>query len=220
MIEAVIFDMDGLLIDTEPHWQEVERKVLKEAGLEITAEMQNETFGMRCDEQLEHWYKLYPWENPDLKAMADSYNQHMVSFFKTKASLMEGALEVLDFFKKKDLPIALASSSTMELIDAFLDRFALRSYFTKVVSAENEPYAKPHPGIYLETARQLNTSPMSCLALEDSFVGMIAAKAAKMKCIVVPDEAHRPDPRFGAADIKLYSLLDLTEGVFLRLNKS
>jgi len=220
MIKAVIFDMDGLLIDTEPHWQEVERMVMAEVGVEITSEMQNATLGLRCDEQITYWYNLSPWENADFKSMERRYNEIMLDYFKDEAVMMSGAKEALDFFSKKGLPLALASSSTMDLINAFLEKFNLHHYFTEIVSAEFEKYGKPHPGVYLETALRLNVDPGSCLALEDSFHGMIAAKAAKMLTIAVPDKHLTDDPRFGASDIKLSSLTELTEEVFLQLNQS
>ena len=220
MIEAVIFDMDGLLINTEHQWQLVERQIMNEVGVEITPEMQFTTLGLRSDEQLRYWYKLYPWKNPDLEAMDKKYTVNMVEYFKKDAVLMEGAIHALDFFREKCLPIALASSSTMELIDTFLDRFSLREYFTCVVSAENEPFGKPHPGVYLKTASQLHCEAIACLALEDSFHGLIAAKAAKMMCIAVPDERYTSDPRFGAADLTLSSLNDLTEESYQSIRKS
>lgn len=220
MIKAVIFDMDGLLIDSEPYWKEVEHMVMAEVGIEITIEMQHVTLGLRCDEQIGYWYNRSPWENADFKAMEVRYNEIMLDFFKDGAEMMSGAREALDFFRRKDLPLALASSSTMDLINAFLDKFDLHHYFTVINSAELEKYGKPHPGVYLETARRLNIDPVNCLALEDSFHGLIAAKAAKMKCIAVPAGDFTEDSRFGAADIKLLSLTNLTEEVFNQLNQS
>ena len=217
MIHAVIFDMDGLLIDTEPYWQVIEIKVLSEVGVEITPDMQHATLGLRCDEQMKHWFGIFPWKDPDFDAMANRYNEIMVDYFTNEAVLMEGAIESLDFFREKCMPIALASSSTTELISAFLDKFSLREYFTVVVSAENEKYGKPHPAVFLNTAKKLHCEPVNCLVLEDSFHGMIAAKAARMQTIAVPDKQSLTDPRFGASDLVLSSLKDLNEEVYQEL---
>ena len=211
--------MDGLLIDTEPHWQVIEKQVMREIGVEITAEEQVSTLGLRCDEQIAHWYSKKQWKDPDFKYMENRYNEIMLDYFKGEAELMSGAKEALEFFSQKDLPMALASSSTMDLINAFIDKFELRGYFNVIYSAEFEEFGKPHPGVYLETARRLNTASPNCLALEDSFHGLIAAKAAKMKTIVVPDINHADDPRFGASDVKLSSLNELNDEIFDRLNQ-
>lgn len=209
--------MDGLLIDTEPHWQEVERSLMKEVGVEISPEMQLATFGLRCDEQIKYWYGQFPWKNPDFEAMAQRTNELMIDYFKNEAVLMDGAIEALDFFREKCLPLALASSSTEELISTFLDRFNLQEYFTVVVSAENEKHGKPHPAVFLKTAELMHCETVNCLVLEDSFHGIIAAKAARMKTIAVPDKHSVSDPRFGASDLVLSSLKELTEKVYLEL---
>jgi beta-phosphoglucomutase-like phosphatase (HAD superfamily) len=102
------------------------------------------------------------------------------------------------------------------LITAFLDRYDLHHFFTEVYSAEFEDYGKPHPAVYLETARRMNIPGVNCLALEDSFHGLIAAKAARMKTIAIPDP---PDARFSASDVVLNSLSQLTNEVFHQLNQ-
>lgn len=216
MIKAVIFDMDGLLIDTEPFWQESERRIFGELGIHMTPEMQVETFGLRTDEQIRYWYGRKPWKSPTIRDVEEKFTQTMLDYYVNHAKLLPGAKSALDFFKKKGLPIALSSSSNMRLISAFLDKFAFHHYFKVVYSAEAETYGKPHPAVYLETAKRLNTDSVNCLALEDSFHGMIAAKAARMKTIVVPE---KKEDRFKAADMVLDSLTELNEKVLENLEK-
>lgn len=216
MIKAVIFDMDGLLIDTEPHWQSTEKEIFKELGIEITRDMQVATFGLRCDEQIDYWYSYRPWKNVSKNEIEDRFIDRMILYYKEKAVLMKGAAEALDFFRRKGLPMALASSSNMLLIDTFLDKFGFHHYFKEVYSAEFEKHGKPHPAVYLETARRLNTHPVNCLVLEDSFHGIVAAKAARMRTIAVTEYQ---DKRFAASDIVLQSLTELEDEVFHQLNQ-
>ena len=102
--------------------------------------------------------------------------------------------------------MALASSSSMSLIEAVVDKLNIRMYFDVLWSAEFEPYGKPHPGIFLTTAAKLQVDPKECIVFEDSINGVISAKAARMKCIAIPEEATFNDPRFAIADSKLRSL--------------
>jgi beta-phosphoglucomutase-like phosphatase (HAD superfamily) len=219
MIKAVIFDMDGLLIDSEPFWQETEQKVMENYGIRIDESLQKNTFGLSTIEQIKFWYDFQPWENPDFKKIEKEYDSIIIDFFKTKAMLFDGVFEIIDFFKSRDLPIALASSSRMSLINAFLDTFNFRETFDFVHSAEYEEYGKPHPAVYLKTSEMLNVSSHNCLAFEDSLNGVIAAKAAKMKVVAIPDPKHFEDPGYGIADLILCSLLDFQEKELDQINK-
>lgn len=216
MIKAIIFDMDGLLFDTEPYWQLTERKVFGELGIDITEQMQVATYGLRSDEVVRYWYEYRPWGEKNFEEVEERYNSIMLDYYHAEAELMEGAQSALDVISSKGLPMALASSSNMQLINAFLDKFNFHHYFSQVYSAEFEEFGKPHPAVYLETARRLQVYPAHCLALEDSFHGMIAAKAARMMTIAVPE--HAGDKRFGSADLVLGSLSELNDSVLQKVN--
>jgi sugar-phosphatase len=116
------------------------------------------------------------------------------------------------------IKMALASSSPMMLIDTFLEKFEIQSFFKVKHSAEFEEYGKPHPGVYITTAKKLGVHPSLCLAFEDSFNGLLAAKSAMMKAVVVPDSGHFPEERFAIADLKIRSLEEFGEKEFMKIN--
>lgn len=219
MIKAIILDMDGLLIDSEPFWQEIEREIFMEFGIFITEDMQHDTFGLRTDEQIKFWYNYKPWPDPDFKKIEQEYDARIKQFFLEKGVLLPGSKEIIEFFRNKGYPVALASSSSMDLIMTFLDKFNLNSHFAVIHSAENEEYGKPHPAVYIETARKLNVHPSSCLAFEDSLNGVIAAKAAKMKVVAIPDPKYFELPGYAIADYKIRSLEQFSENTFEHIDK-
>lgn len=218
MISAVIFDMDGVLIDSEPFWQESEMEVFGRAGLALTREMCLQTMGLRVDEVVEYWRRGRDFDDAPAGALEEAIVGGVVERIRSQGVAREGAAHALGFFRARGLRVALASSSAYRLIGAVTERLGLDGEFEVVYSAEDEEYGKPHPGVYLSTARRLGVTPAGCLAVEDSFNGVLAAKAARMKCVAVPEPAQRRDPRFAIADAALDSLADLNEEVWRLLN--
>jgi HAD superfamily hydrolase (TIGR01509 family) len=210
MITTVLFDMDGLLLDTEPLWGESMMRVAQKHNIPITAHRFKETTGLRIYEVTEHWATHYPWKGKNAKEVADEILGDIIANSKENASVLRGVEATLKLLKKHHYKIGLASSSPKHMIDALIDHFALRQYFDCITSADVAEYGKPHPGVFLHCAASLGSRPAECLVLEDSVNGMIAGKAARMKVIVVPDQLHFDDPRFALADAKLGSLEDFT----------
>jgi HAD superfamily hydrolase (TIGR01509 family) len=219
MIKAVIFDMDGVLIDSENHWQRTERAIFAELGIELTDELLYQTRGLRTEEMVEHWSIQFEMKAVDSKELMNRYDTLMVETMRNDVSMMDGALEAILFFKGKNLPLALASCSTQGHIDATMEKHGLWEYFDQLVSAAENMPGKPHPEVYLKTAEMLGTDPAMCLAIEDSFYGLISAKSAKMKVISMPDPVEYNQPRFGAADLKIRSLREINEETFDQLQK-
>src|SRR5947208_3546407 len=149
MIEAAIFDMDGLLIDSEPFWVESEKKVFASVGFNLTDEMCLQTFGMRIQEVIPYWYNYQPRDKSQksFAQMQKEILKNVTLLIQEKGKLFDGSEEVIRLFKDKHIKTALASSSPVQIIDAVLDKFSLKKYFIAIRSAEFEDYGKPHPAI-------------------------------------------------------------------------
>lgn len=217
VIEGVIFDMDGLMIDSEPLWHIAERECFGAVGVSLTMEQLLENTGLRVDEVVAKVYARTPWRGLPCDEVVARIVARMVQLLREKPKPMDGLRHALDFFHARGLPMAVASSSAMPILDAALDGLQVRHYFKAVRSAQGLPYGKPHPGVYLEAAEALKVEPTRCLALEDSLTGVLSAKSARMTCICVPEAVARADPRFAIADVKLSSLHEIDEALFARL---
>ncbi|MEO8512201.1 MAG: hexitol phosphatase HxpB [Ignavibacteria bacterium] len=221
MIKAVIFDMDGVILDSEPFWKEAEIRIFNFLGVPLTGEMCETTTGMRLVDVTKLWHEKYSWDitkYPYEKVNRDIVDS-LIELIKQKGELNTGVTELLEMLNSKGLPMAIASSSDMKIIDAVLDKFGLRNYFKVIHSAEFEDYGKPHPAIYITTAKKLGVEPSECLAIEDSFNGVVAAIAARMKTAAYPEKTNFYNPKFAIADIKFRTLKDFTEEEFRLLDK-
>ena len=217
MIKAVIFDLDGLLIDSEPLWQEAEILVFQRVNILLTPDLCLRTKGLRIDEVVDYWYQRYPWTNLTPQEVEESIVAKLIELIQLKGKPLAGVDRAIAFVKQKPVKIALASSSSSIIIQAALQKLNLSNIFASVYSAESEVFGKPHPGVYLTTANKLDVLPQECLALEDSLNGVLAAKAAQMKCIAIPESLQYKDPQFAIADMTLKSLEQLNQEVWNEL---
>lgn len=208
MVKAVIFDMDGVLIDSEPLWAISEEETLREVGISMTEAMMLEVRGLRTDELVEYWFKKYPWKNKSLKEVESLIVVRVTRLIEQKGELLPGAKEAINLCFHQGLPLAVASSSPQKLIDFVINKFSLQSYFKIIHSASDERKGKPDPAVYLSTALKLGVDPKDCLAIEDAPNGVAAAKAAGMKCIAIPQKELINDERIKLADEILASLKD------------
>lgn len=208
MINTLLFDMDGLLVDSEPYWKVAEKAIFSGFGLNLDDDLLRQVMGFRLNEVVAHWYHYQAWENPDFEATEKAIIDYMAALLQQHAVALPGVTESLSYAKEKGYKIALASSSSMRLIEVVTQKLGIKDYFDLCFSAESVDYGKPHPAIFLEAARILGSNPSECLVLEDSINGMIAAKAARMTCVVVPEEINRSNKKFELADYKLESLLE------------
>lgn len=214
---AVIFDMDGLLIDSEPLWRRAEIEVFTGVGVPLTQADCLRTTGLRIDAVVAFWQRERPWVGATPGEVAERIVTRVIELVRAEGELLPGAREALDFFAARGLPLGLASSSPRRLIDAVLACLGLAERFDAVCSAEGEARGKPDPAVYLHTAARLGHAPRRCLALEDSLPGVLAAVAAGMGCIAVPAAEHRDEPGLGRATVVLDSLTEIDDALWSRL---
>lgn len=209
-LNTVIFDMDGLLIDSEPYWQEAGTETLREFKVTLSPIQYHHTTGLRTPEWLDYWFEMYDVDKGLIPAAAAALHENVYEKIRTSAPPMPGVRHALDLFKERQFRIGLATSSPLALAKIVTDKLEIGDYFDAVTSAGDLPYGKPHPQVYMDCAAALSANPLECVAFEDSFNGLIAARAARMKCVVIPVADQYSLPKWGAADLKLSSLLDLT----------
>jgi sugar-phosphatase len=188
MIKAIIFDMDGILIDSEPFWQESEKMVFNSLNIETNKELFEMFMGKRIDEVVDQMWQRQSWNKYNKSEVVTMIVENVIQLVKEKGNLLPGVVQSLELCKQNSLKIALASSSKLRIIETVIDKFQIRDYFDVIHSAEFEKFGKPNPQIFISTARMLNINPEDCLVIEDSLNGVIAALAANMKCIAIPEK--------------------------------
>ncbi|SNC58818.1 hexitol phosphatase HxpB [Sodalis endosymbiont of Henestaris halophilus] len=208
--QAIIFDMDGLIIDSEPLWHQAKLEVFAELGkIDVLAATPQDTLGLRINEVVDLWYQESPWQGPSRLEISNRIIERALEIIEQKKPLLPGVMQALILASECRLKIGLASASPLFILERVLEMFSLRRYFHVIASAEQLTYSKPHPEVYLRAADDLDVKPMRCSALEDSINGMIATRAARMRSIVVPDAGMRDDPCWCLAQVQLPTLLAL-----------
>jgi mannitol-1-/sugar-/sorbitol-6-/2-deoxyglucose-6-phosphatase len=206
--DAYIFDMDGVLIDSEPLWKIAMQEAFDEVGCHLTVKDFQKTVGLRIDEVVRYWYSHSPWTGSSTEELEANIIQKMIVLIGQNPFPLPGVLETLNFLKAQGKPIGLGTSSYRVLIEAVLSALNLQSSFDFTHSAEDEAHGKPHPAVYLTVAQKLQVNPRKCLVIEDSFTGFIAGKAAQMDVLVIPEKTHAPNEKLKAADFYYESMLN------------
>lgn len=210
-LTTAIFDMDGLLINSEPLWNEAANEVFAAYNIALSHQDYLLTTGMRTREFVEWWISRFNIKDANIDTIEREIFDAVIKRIKNAYIAMPGMQRAFDFFTERKFKIGIASSSPAELIELVIEMYNLKSHVHQHASAHLLKHAKPHPEVYLNCAEQLGSHPLECICFEDSFTGMIAAKAARMKCVVVPAPEVFDKPWWGAADIKLPSLEALEE---------
>ncbi len=214
--EAAIFDMDGLLLESESLWRKAEAEAVARLGIPLTDDDFVDTMGVRMRDVVKIWHDRHPWSEPAPSVVADQVIDRVVELVAT-AEALPGVVDVLEKCAASGLRLALCSSSDGRLIDAVLASLDLESHFEISHSAEHDEHGKPHPQPYLSTAAKLGVKPQHCLAFEDSVTGCLSAKSAGMTVVAVPDPGCRDLIGFGIADLVLTSLAHFDDGILSEL---
>lgn len=209
MTRAAIFDMDGLLIDSEPLWRRAEIEAFARVGLRLTDADCRETMGYRLDEVVAMWYARHPWDGRSPAEVESDILDLVKQGISADGRALPGVHRAVDICRQRGFRPVVASSSPRTLIEAVVEKLELEYSFEALFSAENEPYGKPHPAVFLTAADHLGAAPDHCVVFEDSIHGMIAALAAKMRVIAVPEPGLKNHPAFGAAHVVLDDLSQL-----------
>lgn len=209
MITAVVFDLDGVLIQSEEVWDSVRERFTRERGGRYDEEIQRAMMGMSSTEWSRYLHDTAGI--PDApEEIAAEVVRRMLAAYEQELPLIDGAQDAVRRLAA-EFTLGLASSSNRPLIDTVLREAELERYFTATVSSEEVARGKPAPDVYLEAARRLDTDPTCCAAVEDSHGGIRSAKAAGMRVIAIPNPSYPPDEEsLAQADATLDSLADLT----------
>jgi HAD superfamily hydrolase (TIGR01509 family) len=208
MVKAVIFDMDGVMIDSEPLWEKTERILLGGKGIEYNPIYRDKIVGLNQNDSgslLRETFNLLE----TVEEIIAGRIEILLGLYEKELGLVPGLLPLLRGLRESGLPLALASSSPLRVINFVLDKFSLNEFFSVVVSGDLIELGKPNPDIYLYTANNLGVKPRECVVIEDSINGVKSAKSAGMVCIAVPDK-RLSQKEFQIADLIVDSLDEIS----------
>ena len=212
MIQAVVFDLDGVIVDSEQVWNEAREGLARERGGRWPETAQRDMMGMSSREWSLYLHDVVGLAEPAAEISAEVVRR-LEAVYRRELPLIEGAVQAVRRLAVR-WPVGLASSSNRELIDLVLELAGLAGSFRATVSSEEVPRGKPAPDVYLEAARRLGVRPNVCAAVEDSQNGILSAKAAGMRVIAIPNPRYPPgEVALAEADVVLQSVGELTDRV-------
>ena len=213
MIEAVVFDLDGVLLDSEQVWDEVREALARERGGRWHERAQRDMMGMSSTEWSRYMHDVIGLREPPEEISAEAVRR-MGERYRDGVPLLPGAVEAVERLAAR-WPLGLASSSNRPLIDLALEVSGLAPFFRATVSSEEVPRGKPAPDVFLETARRLGVAPERCAVVEDSANGILAGRAAEMFVVAIPNPHFPPgEEALAETDVVLGSLDELAPSVF------
>lgn len=188
--DAVLFDMDGTLVDSGPYWKQAEREAFATVGIDITDEMALISAAMSTADVTQHWYQHQPWQGRPLAELETAVVERVMALVAERAEPLEGVHETLCALRGAGLKTALASNAPLALCHQTIGKIGIAPYFDAVFSVDHVERGKPAPDIYLHAAQSLGVEPERCLVFEDSVAGVHAGVEAGMTVIAVPSEGQ------------------------------
>jgi len=209
VIDAVVFDLDGVILESENVWDEAREQLARERGSQWHANAQRDMMGMSSPEWSRYMHDVIGLPEPPEEISAEVV-ERLTAIYHERLPLVPGATQAVERLAER-WPLAIASSSNRPLIDLVLELAGLAARFRATVSSEEVPRGKPAPDVYLEAARRLGVAPERCAAIEDSTNGLRAAAGAGMRVVAVPNPSYPPDPdALAQADSVVESVRALT----------
>jgi HAD superfamily hydrolase (TIGR01509 family) len=209
VIEAVVFDLDGVLLDSEEIWDRAREELARKRGGRWHDQAQRDMMGMSSTEWSRYMHDVIGLSEPPEEINREVVGR-LTEFYREELPAIPGAREAVERLAAR-WPLGLASSSNRELIDLVLELLGVEHLFTATVSSEEVARGKPAPDVYLEAARRLGVDPTRAAAVEDSHNGILSANAAGMRVIAIPNAHFPPDEdALAEADVVLDSLAELT----------
>ena len=209
MIEAVVFDLDGVIVDSEQVWDAAREALARERGGRWHENAQRDMMGMSSVEWSRYMHDVIGLEDPPEEISAEVVRR-LEAIYRKELPFIEGAPEAVARLAER-WPLGVASSSNRQIIDLVLDLADLDRFFRATVSSEEVPRGKPAPDVYLEAARRLGADPRKCAAVEDSHNGILSARATGMRVVAIPNTRYPPgEEALAAADVVIRSITELT----------
>lgn len=205
-MKAVIFDMDGVIIDSEPFWKRAEFEIFSSLGVALDEKFTNLTKSMTTVEVTKFWYEKFPWQNKTLEEVEEMVITRVMELIEQVGGEIKGIESFIKKLKSNGFKIGLATNSPYKIIPVVLKKAGISQYFDIIFSAEFVELGKPDPAIYLMTSKELGINPENCIVIEDSYSGMLAAKKAGMKVVAFTN--GNQDVNLSLADYKMDCFLE------------
>lgn len=209
-MKAVIFDMDGVIVDSEPLWQQAEREVFSDLGVKVTDELCQITQSMTTTEVARFWYKQSPWSDTPVSEAESQVVDRVIELIQKHDCVIPDITRVVGELTSRGFRLGLATNSPYRIIPEVLARADLASAFEVISSSEFEKAGKPEPDVYLSTLKKLAVPPQKCLAIEDSNSGIVAAKKAGIKAIAFCNNGRNPIREAVSLQIQAFAHVDYT----------